>query len=61
MIEYKPPKTMRQLEDENAELRKLVRDWFHLYRDHEDMSHKDMLGTEVVLWQRMCDLGVIEK
>ena len=61
MIEYRPPKTMRQLEDENAELRKLVRDWFLLYRDHEDMSFKDALGIEVVLWKRMCDLGVIEK
>ena len=50
-----------ELEAENEKLRELARDWFHLYRDHDDMSYKDMLGTEVVLWQRMCDLGVIEK
>ena len=61
MIEYRPPKTMRQLEDENAELRKLVRDWFHLYRDHEDMPFKDALGTEVVLFQRMQELGVMDE
>lgn len=58
MIEYRPPKTMRQLEDENAELRKLARDWFLLYRDHEAMSFKDALGTEVVLWKRMVELKV---
>ena len=58
MIEYRPPNTMRQLEDENAELRELARDWFLLYRDHEDMSFKDALGTEVVLWKRMVELMV---
>lgn len=46
---------------ENAKLRKLVMDWYRLYRDHEEMSFKDSLGTEVVLFQRMQELGVMDE
>lgn len=49
---------MANLRKENDALRKLARDWFVLYRDHEDMSFKDALGTEVVLWKRMVELKV---
>lgn len=49
---------VKRLQDENDALRKLARDWFLLYRDHEDMSFKDALGTEVVLWKRMVELKV---
>lgn len=44
---------------ENTKLRKLVLDWSRLYRNHERMSFKDSLGTEVVLFQRMQELGVM--
>ena len=48
-----------KLQKENDSLRDLALNWFHLYRDHEEMSFKDSLGTEVVLFQRMQELGVM--
>ena len=52
---------LKAAETDKEKLRKLVLDWVRLYRDHERMSFKDSLGTEVVLFQRMQELGVMDE
>ena len=62
-IDYKPPKTMSQLERENVELRELVKDLFDFVADSDevwDWLHSDEYGDddENELLVRMHGLGI---
>lgn len=61
MIEYEKPKTLSQLEAENAKLRELVRDmwdFFCVVPDDEPHSYKEELDFSIEVWKRMRELGI---